>query len=538
MKPTRDDLNRLDGEHVDVLIVGGGINGAVTAASLTHRGVSVALVERGDFGSFTSQESSNLVWGGFKYLENYEVPLVRKLSRSRNRLLKAYPSVISELRFLATLDASSPFPSWLAALGTVGYWGLGTFATRPPRYLRPNAINKVEPVVNAETAGAAVEYSDAYLKDNDSRFVWSFISSAVNAGALASNYVELTGAKHGPSGWTATIEDRAVTGTGQTASITASAIVNATGPFANGLDSILGVKSQHRVVYSKGIHLVVPELTPNERVLAFFDDSQRLFFVIPMANRSVIGTTDTRTDDPFEPPNDQDRQFLLEQINARLNLDQPLTMDDVLAERSGVRPLVVDAGSTDHDEVDWTSLSRKHSIDVDTDRSVITIFGGKLTDCLNVGDELADAVENLEIKVGQPPKKSASHMGGWFGEPPADKRAEFLESAFTLGLDRPPEVEREESVAMVLWRRHGLDAHHALDAIRADPSQSRPILAGCDILRAELGLFAEREKIVTLCDFVRRRTKLAMMHRIDDLLADPGMAEVCTTLGVTPSSID
>ena len=111
-------LSKLDNGSFDVLIVGGGINGAVSAAVLAGRGASVALIDRGDFGAFTSQESSNLVWGGFKYLESYEIFLVRKLCVSRNRLIKAYPDNIKSIPFLAALDESSPFPPWLAILGS------------------------------------------------------------------------------------------------------------------------------------------------------------------------------------------------------------------------------------------------------------------------------------------------------------------------------------------------------------------------------------------------------------------------------------
>ena len=113
----------------DVLVVGSGINGAVSSASLAGRGASVALIDRGDFGSFTSQESSNLVWGGFKYLEHYELPLVFGLCRSRNRLMKAYPDNVKEIGFLAALDRSSPYAPWFAALGAAAYWAIGLFGT-------------------------------------------------------------------------------------------------------------------------------------------------------------------------------------------------------------------------------------------------------------------------------------------------------------------------------------------------------------------------------------------------------------------------
>ena len=141
-------IDRLRGGSFDVLIVGGGINGAVVAASLAGRGASVALVERGDFASFTSQESSNLVWGGFKYLEHYELMLVYKLCRSRNRLMKAYPDNVTELSFLAALDDSSPYPPWFSALGATAYWAIGGFRTRYPRLLSTARIRSEEPVID------------------------------------------------------------------------------------------------------------------------------------------------------------------------------------------------------------------------------------------------------------------------------------------------------------------------------------------------------------------------------------------------------
>ena len=124
-----DLLDTLDGSEVDVAVLGGGINGAVTAAALSAAGVSVALVDRGDFSSFTSQESSNLVWGGFKYLQTYEFGLVRKLCKSRNRLIDAYPSQVEPIEFLATFDDASPYPVWLAGMGAATYWAIGGFAT-------------------------------------------------------------------------------------------------------------------------------------------------------------------------------------------------------------------------------------------------------------------------------------------------------------------------------------------------------------------------------------------------------------------------
>jgi len=298
----------------------------------------------------------------------------------------------------------------------------------------------------------------------------------------------------------------------------AKVLINAAGPFSDRLNRDLGIKTRHRIVLSKGIHLVVPQLTEHERVLAFFDDTQRLFYVIPMAHRSMIGTTDTRTSNAREPVTDKDRRFLLDQINARLNLDTPLTSDDVIAERSGVRPLVVQSDGDDQTDADWTSLSRKHEIEFDRQQKIITVFGGKLTDCLNVGDEVTEAVVRLGVSIG--PGRP------WYGEPSTEKRIAFYQRAAHVGLDRRPEIERASSMAEVLWRRHAMAAHEIVDAIEADSAQGKPIMDGTDVLQAEVALHLDREMVVKLDDFLRRRTKLAMLYRADELLTSPGIAAI------------
>ena len=361
-------LERLRTETFDTLVVGGGINGAVAAASLAGRGAQVAIIDRGDFAHFTSQASSNLVWGGFKYLENYELLLVWKLCRSRNRLMKAYPDNIKQIGFYATLDETSPYKPWFAGLGSLGYWIIGMFGTKRPRVLSTEHIEREEPAINTSKALGGIEYYDGILVDNDARFVFSFVRAAIDAGTAAANYVEMVSAVRSGGQWSVRLRD---VDTGEEFSTTARTIVNAAGPFVDEVNQEWGLTTDHRIVYSKGIHLVVPRLTTTEhhKVLAFFDDSQRLFYVIPMGRRSVIGTTDTRVDTPFTEVDDDDIDFLLGQINARMDLPAPLTRGDIIAERCGVRPLVVKRRSGDHSDVDWTKLSRKHAIETDRTRA-------------------------------------------------------------------------------------------------------------------------------------------------------------------------
>ncbi len=522
MSLRQTNIARLRNGLFDVLVVGAGINGAVSAAALAGRGASVALIDRGDFASFTSQESSNLVWGGFKYLENYEVPLVYGLSKSRNRLMKAYPDNIKEISFLATLDDSAPYKPWLAALGASAYWTIGMFGTKAPKLYDVDHVKNAEPVINVSTARGGIQYQDAYLIDNDSRFVFSFVRSALVAGAAAANYVELVSAERQDGLWVAQLRN---VDTGEEFTTSARTIVNAAGPFVDGLNAGWNNQTDHRIVYSKGIHLIVPRLTTtkHDRVLAFFDDTDRLFYVIPMGRRSVIGTTDTRVDEPFTQVDDEDRNFLLDQINARLDLDTPLTADDIIADRSGVRPLVVRADGGDGRDIEWTAMSRKHEIERNDELAIVTVFGGKLTDCLNVGEEVAADIEKLGVALERDKEN-------WFGEPAKATRDEFYRQAKLMKLDDLRSKPDTEPLSVRLWRRYGLRAFDLLEEIRSDPAMGEDIMGSADYLRAELYVAADSEMIVKLDDFMRRRSKIDQVVPDADIRNSPGLFEVATIL--------
>ena len=509
-------LDEIDEAHVDVAIIGGGINGATAAAALTAAGVSTALFDLGDFSSFTSQESSNLIWGGFKYMQTFEFGLVRKLCQSRNRLIEAYPSQVQPIEFLATFDASSPYPVWLAGMGAAAYWAIGNFSTARPRVLRSESVEALEPVINTTNSRGGIIYADAYLPDNDARFTFGFIRGALDRGLLGANYTEVTKATFFDEAWTLELTDSL---DGSVRHIHARVLVNATGPWVDTLNQHLGVATEHRIAHSKGIHLVVPRIGTGDRVFAFFDEDERLYYVIPMGDRSVIGTTDTRVDDPQTVVTDEDRESVLRQINARLDLDSPLTLDDVIAERCGVRPLVV--GVDDESESsDWLQLSRRHEIEVDRDRGVTTIFGGKLTDCLNVGEEVVDAVKQLGI--------SAKELDdSWFGEPSASELEEFQAKAASN-----PHIQKDD--ATLLWRRYGERAGAILDRIMADASLAEPLWESPRYLRAEAVEIGEHEMVTKVEDFLRRRTGLALVETSSDLQAHD--AEFAELLGLTSSS--
>jgi glycerol-3-phosphate dehydrogenase len=515
-------IDRIRDGSFDTLIIGGGINGAVTAASLAGRGASVALIDRGDFANFTSQASSNLVWGGFKYLENYELWLVFKLCQSRNRLMRSYRANIKEIGFYAALDERGPYKPWFAAFGALGYWIIGQFGTRWPRLLSREKIEKEEPAINTSRVGGGIEYRDGILIDNDARFVFSFVRCAIEAGAAAANYVELVSATRHGDRWVAQLRD---VDSGEEFQTTARTIVNAAGPFVDETNRGWGMSTEHRIVYSKGIHLVVPRLTTknHNKVLAFYDDTERLFYIIPMGNRSVIGTTDTRVDTAFTEANDEDIEFLLAQINARMDLDQPITPDDIIARRCGVRPLVVKTDGVDHTEVDWTKLSRKHAVETDHRQRVVTIFGGKLTDCLNVGEEVAAEIEELGVPLER-------DLHNWYGEPAKATKKEFFRQARLMKLDRVRSRPEIEPLSDRLWRRYGRRAFAMLDAIREEPAMAEDIMGSADYIRIELHEAARSEMVTKLEDFMRRRSKIELVVSDNDINSSPGLREVAEIL--------
>lgn len=512
-------IERISGAELDVLVVGGGFNGAVSAMGLAAHGASVAMVDRADFGSGTSQESSNMVWGGFKYLEGYEVRLVIGLCRSRNRLASAYPSRIAEARFFAALERSSPHPPWFAALGAAAYWALGGFHTAAPRHHRRRRIAALEPAIDVREVRGGIEYSDYLLLDNDARFVSEMALDAAEHGAAIANYLEVVAAERVAGRWSVELRD---TTTGARIETSARVLVNAAGPRVPHLGEAVESPPHRRIVLSKGIHLVVPQITGSGRVLAFYDDERRLFYVLPMGHRSVVGTTDTRVDDPAVAVTDSERAFVLDQVNKRLALDTPLGLDDVIAERCGVRSLVLE-GNEEAGDRDWTELSRRHAVELDRDRAVVSVLGGKLSDCLNVGDEVLDAVRECGIGLTERTTR-------WFGEPDAAERERFLLRAGHAGLASPPRFDRARSTAELLWRRYGRRGHEVVELIEGDGSLGEPMMELADYSRAEVLVMAADERIVTVEDFLRRRTALAQLNRADHLRADPGVAEALEML--------
>jgi glycerol-3-phosphate dehydrogenase len=511
------NISKLSKGTYDVLIVGGGINGAVSAAALAAKGVKVALIDKGDFAGFTSSNSSNLAWGGIKYLESYEYTLVNKLCRSRNHLMRSYPSTVKEIRFLTSIQKGFRFPPLMIYMGTLLYWLMGRFFTKMPRFLSATKIKAMENAINTKGVSGGFEYSDCYLYDNDARFVFNFIRSSMSYGCIAANYVESLGSVKEDGVWHTRSRDGE---SGEEFSIRSKVIINACGPFVDPLNVLNKEQTEHHHVFSKGIHLIVDTITDSNKVLTFFADDGRLFFVIPMGPKTCIGTTDTQVQSPYAYVTDEDRQFVLDNVNKLLDLAKPLTKEDVIAERCGVRPLAIKGKGG---KADWVQLSRKHAIDINADSRYMSIFGGKLTDCINVGDEVVGIVEEFGINI---PHKQFK----WYGEPDDAIKHEFMHRAELMGFDQLTPTSSSEPLTSRFWRRYGRNAINMLEIIRENPEKAELLIENSEYLRVEIEHAAQREMVTKLDDFLRRRSKISLVVREEDILAAPGLKEACKIL--------
>lgn len=168
-------------------------------------------------------------------------------------------------------------------------------------------------------------------------------------------------------------------------------------------------------------------------------------------------------------------------------------------------------------------MSRKHVVETDVADKRISIFGGKLTDCLNVGEEILADVRRLGIAVPHPEAR-------WYGESPEQTRAEFFHQARLMNLDEKTAPGFSEKLSTRLWRRYGGEALRLLEDIRADPRESEIVVKGTEYLRCELRYIAKREMVVKLEDFLRRRSKVALVVPERDLRNEPGLHEACEIL--------
>lgn len=364
--------NLADGDPLDVLVVGGGMTGAPLYHELCARGYRVALIDKGDFSSGTSQASGMLIWGGLLYLKNLDFRTVLQLCKARKELLGMFPNEISvvDLHYLAARARLSPALVWLVLQL---YWLLGGCALRRP----------------AALAGehASFVYQEAMLQQSDSRFVIDWIRAFDSEHCLPLNYCRLLAAEFDPREglWRAVLRDE--TG-GTEHEVKARALVNGAGIWTDGLNALLGLDSPFKHVFSKGVYVAFPrgEGRSVARVYPMGDQDDVLTHV-PWGPAMMWGPTETGVRDLERAlaPDRDDLRFLLS--HARQLLPEKAGAEDVVSIRCGVRALVV--GRNYSKDVYPLELSRRHRVVVQRESRAVSLYGGKITSSVLVARQAA-----------------------------------------------------------------------------------------------------------------------------------------------------
>ena len=352
---------------VDLVVIGGGINGAGIARDAAGRGLSVILCEKDDLAQGTSSRSGKLIHGGLRYLEYYEFRLVREALIEREVLLNAAPHIVWPMRFVLP-HSPEQRPAWLVRLGLFLYDHLGGRKKLPGcRNIDLAQDPEGKPIRPEFTR--AFEYSDCWV--DDARLVSLNALDAKERGAMVMTRTAAIAARRVNGGWE--VEFTAADGTPST--VKAKAIANAAGPWVeNVINAVAGSNSPRRVRLVKGSHIIVPKFWEGPQAYLFQNDDKRVIFVNPYeGDMALIGTTDI----PYEGRADdvaidgRETDYLLAAVNRYLKV--PITRDKVIHAFSGVRPLYDDNAENP------SAVTRDYVFDVTGEPPMLSVFGGKIT---------------------------------------------------------------------------------------------------------------------------------------------------------------
>ena len=400
-------LSKLTDRTYDVAVIGGGIIGAGVARDAALRGLSVALVEKGDFGSGTTAGSTRLIHGGLRYLEMYDFGLVRMDLREREILLRIAPHLVKPLEFLIPFYGASLWFRTKMRVGMALYDLLSYDKSLPNhRMLSAEETLAEEPSLRAEGLQGAAAYYDAQVSMPE-RLCLENILDAERQGAFVRSYTEVEGAVQ-ENGRVQALRVRC-TESGETGELRAKVFVNATGAWFDRVARQTGDSHQPRIRTTKGIHITCERMNLKANVL-FSPLDGRLFFVIPLLGQCWIGTTDTDfPDDPTTVRADgDDVEYLLKSVEPFFPHVRELA---IYSSNAGVRALVKQEGSA-------SSVSRMHKI-AETQPGMISVLGGKITGYRAIAEEAVDAVcKRLQRSV--PCRTHQELLPGALAEEPGD----------------------------------------------------------------------------------------------------------------------
>jgi glycerol-3-phosphate dehydrogenase len=474
--------------QVDLAIIGGGINGAGLAALAAKNGLSVVLFEKGDFASGTSSKSTKLIHGGIRYLEHGHFPLVFEALHERHNLLKKAPHLVYPLPFLLPCYQTDHRKPWILRTGLWMYDSLaGLQNIHRHQWLTSQQVIQQFPQINAEQLQGCGLYYDA--QTNDARLVLENIFAAEQAGAICMNYCQVLNVETHKT----FIEVFYQSQPSQTQSLTASCLVNASGPWSNDLYQMIFKKKQTLVRPTRGSHLIIPKLLDHFAVLITNQQDHRIIFVIPWRNYSLIGTTDL--DDSRSPdqvcPSQEEVNYLLHEA-GRIFPSLRRTTPPILAAFSGLRPL---ASSDLYKST--SSISREDRII--QNENILSIVGGKLTTYQSMARKLLFKIFDI-LNLKHRPWLD-THLPGT----PLMPWSEFLKEI-------PPQWSARYALAQdqirFLINLYGQQAEKILNLTVENPRTAQPIHPDRPEIFAQILYAVQFEKAKHLDDVLLRRLEL------------------------------
>ena len=482
-------LERMRATTHDILVIGGGVTGVGIALDAATRGLSTALVEQRDLSSGTSSRSSKLLHGGLRYLEQYDFGLVREALRERDlHLTTLAPHLARPVPFLFPLTGAAWERAYIGA-GIALYDTLGGARNMPAhRHLTRTGALRLAPALRADALRGAIRYYDAQI--DDARHTMEIGRTAASYGASVATSTRVTGfLREGERVVGAHVTDLE---TGESISVRASQVINATGVWTDEVQALVG-RGRIRVRASKGIHLVVPR----DRIISdtglILRTASSVLFVIPWGRHWIIGTTDTDWELDLAHPaaSRTDIDYLLAQVNRVLR--HPLTHEDVEGVYAGLRPLL--SGESDA----TSTLSREHAVAM-TAPGLVTIAGGKYTTYRVMAQDAVDlAARSLPGRVPDSVTDRTPLLGAVGYHALHNQRHELSARS---GLH----VVRIEH----LLGRYGSLTEELLDMVAQDASLGEPIPGAEDHLRVEAVYAASHEGALHLDDVLTRRTRISI----------------------------
>jgi len=489
-------LAGLDGEIFDALIIGGGMAGAGVARDLAFRGASVALFKKGDFASGTTSRSSKLIHGGLRYLELWDFALVRESLRERETLKRLAPQLIRPLPFLVPVYRRSHRGRIKVWIGLTLYDRLapGQRSERSRVLSAPEALT-LEPGVRADDLLGAGFYFDDLLLSPE-RLCLENLLSAIRHGARAFNYCqveEVVRARQGIAGLRVRdlLRDTVHTVRGRV-------VVNAAGPWADHIRELAGVRDHgsRLIRTTKGIHCLLPRMTDRAVYLPAQDD--RMIFMIPWRQFTLVGTTDTDFDgNPDRLWAEKDEvTYLLGEVR-RVFPDPRVAEANVVYTYAGVRPLTFAAGKS------ASKVSRQHKVFAEAEGKFLTITGTKLTCFRSLAEQVGDRV--LAALGRRTPSLTARRALDGTDEAPSLEIMAWMDVSPELAATGLPPETLE-----MLVETYGRGCSRVLDLARKLPDGGGRLCPQNPEIVAQLHHAVADELTVSLQDFLLRRTGIGL----------------------------